>query len=272
MIGTISPKKAFLLAATAAFCAALPLSALEVPAMAGPVNDVAGVMTANERAELSAYLTEVSNETGTQVAVLVVNSLEGESIETYSMRVAEAWKLGQADADNGVLLTVSVADRALRVEVGYGLEDKITDVKSGLIIRQVIVPYFQKGAYGSGIIAGAKAIAETATGRGDFTAATKPSADQSSESGGAGVLAFAFFFVFFFLLRASAAGRRGRSRGIGGLLSAIFLGEMLGSMSGRHRGNGGFGGGSGFSGGGFSGGGFSGGGGGFGGGGASGHW
>ena len=86
----------------------LPIFALEVPAWTGPVNDLAQVMTAQQRQELSDYLTNLNNQTGIQMAVLTVPSLEGDSIEDFSFRTASAWKLGQEKEDNGALLVVSV--------------------------------------------------------------------------------------------------------------------------------------------------------------------
>ena len=239
--------------------------ALEVPAMNGPVNDLAGVMSDAEKNELEAYLSAVNNQTGVQVAILTVPSLDGGAIEDFSMRVAEEWKLGQADKDNGALLVVSVADRALRIEVGYGLEESLTDMKSGLIIRSVIVPYFKQGEYGTGIIAGAKNMVGVATGNAEIVSqkVLNPKSDDSeSGSGIAGII----FFIIFILIMMAGRGRRG----FGGLFWGLLFGSMLSSSNRNDRwsSGGGFSGGGGFGGGG----GFSGGGGGFGGGGASGGW
>jgi len=118
--------------------------------MNGPVNDLAGVMSAAERSAVTDYLTAVDGQTGVQVAVLTVDSLEGDSLEDFSMRVAEKWKLGQKGADNGVLLLVAVRDRSIRIEVGYGLEGYITDVKAGRILDG-IRDDFKSYKYGRGI-------------------------------------------------------------------------------------------------------------------------
>jgi uncharacterized protein len=236
------------------------LAALDAPAMNGAVNDLAGVIGTAEKAELSNYLDAVNAQTGVQVAVLTVASLEGDSIEAFSMRVAEEWKLGQADKDNGALLVVAVAERSLRIEVGYGLEGELTDMKTGLIIRNVIVPYFKGGNYGGGIIAGVRNIVGIATGDASIVAQAvqnpQTRSGSSSGSGFAGII----FFIFFILSMLGGIGRR-RHGGGGGLLGALLLGTLLGSgRSGRS--GGGFGGGGGFSGGGGS----------FGGGGSSGSW
>jgi uncharacterized protein len=259
------------LAAIIAIVTVLPLAALDAPEMAGPVNDLAGVMSAQEKEELQSYLTAVNDQTGVQVAVLTVDSLEGDDLEAFSMRVAEKWKLGQADKDNGALLVVAIKERSLRIEVGYGLEGELTDMKSGLIIRNVIVPYFKNGQYGAGIIAGAKNIVGIATGNSSIVAneVSNPPARHDSGSGIAGFV----FLVIFLIILAGGMGRRRRGGRVnsGGLIWPFIIGSMLSGSNRHHHDNwgGGFGGGSGFGGGG---GGFSGGGGGFGGGGASGGW
>jgi uncharacterized protein len=255
--------------ATALAFAFLParLGALEAPAMNGPVNDLAGVMSSSEKSELSEYLNAVNGQTGVQVAVLTVKSLEGDSLESFSMKVAEKWQLGQKGKDNGALLLVSVSDRSLRIEVGYGLEADLTDMKSGLIIRNVIVPSFKKGKYGEGIIAGAKNIVGIATGNADIVSEQVKNPPPEHESGG-GPAAFIFFVFFLIFIMAGIGRRRG---GGGGVVGAFIAGSMLSGMGRNSRGGRGGWSGGGFSGGG-SGGGFSGGGGGFGGGGASGGW
>jgi uncharacterized protein len=239
-------------------------TALEAPEMRGPVNDLAGIMSANERTELETYLTAVNDQTGVQVAVLTVRSLEGDALEDFSMRVAEKWKLGQAGKDNGALLVVSVDDRALRIEVGYGLEQSLTDVKCGLIIRSVIAPAFRGGEYGRGIIEGARNIVGIATDNAEIVSqeVLNPKASEARSGGGIGGIVI---FVIFLILMSLGGLRRGHG-GMGGFLWGLLLGNMI-SSSGRHGGwsdhsGGGFGGGGGFSGGG----------GGFGGGGSSGGW
>lgn len=234
--------------------------ALEVPVMNGPVNDLAGILSSSEKSELFSYLEQVNDQTGVQVAVLTIPSLKGDSLEDFSMRVAEKWTLGQKGKDNGALLLVALSERSVRIDVGYGLEGELTDAKSGLIIRNVIVPYFKNGKYGAGIIAGTKNIVGIATGNAEIVSDSVKNAKRSSESGG-GLAGIVFFIIFMILL----SGGIGRRRG------GLFWGLLFGSMmsSGRRGGwddHGGFGGG------GFGGGGFSGGGGGFGGGGASGGW
>lgn len=254
-----SPRSLSLVGLLALALFALPaagLSALDVPRLTGPVIDTAGIMTGPEKEELSAYLTGVSEQTGVQLAVLTLRSLEGEPLEDFSMRVAEAWKLGRSGEDNGILLLVSLEDRAIRIEVGYGLEDKLTDAKSGLIIRNVLAPQFRAGRYGRGIAEAAQNIVGIATDNASIVSeSVTEERNESSSGGGIGGMVFFMFFLIFILPRL-----RGR-----GILGPLILGSML--SSGRRGGWSG-GSGRGFS----SGGGFSGGGGSFGGGGASGGW
>ena len=257
------------------FAAASVRAETSVPAMASPVVDEAGVIDDNTKSQLNSYLTAVNDQTGVQVAVLTVQSLAGEDIESFSMRTAEAWRLGQKGKDNGALLVVAVEDRKLRIEVGYGLEGTLTDTKCGLIIRSTITPYFKSGDYSSGIAAGVKQIVSFATNNAVIAGTEAPQTQDTESSDIAGTMAVVVFFIIFFGIITSAGGA-----GPFGLL--LWWSLLTGRPFHRHyysnttrggfggSGGGGFGGG--FHGGGFGGGGFSGGGGGFGGGGASGGW
>jgi len=139
-------------------------SALDVPPLAGRIVDLARVLPANEADSLSAALKAHEDKTGNQVAVLILPSLEGESLEEYSHRVATTWKLGRKGADNGVLLLIAVKERKLRIEVGYGLEGTLTDLRSAHIIRNEIVPRFKAGDMPGGVRAGVDAILKTIEG------------------------------------------------------------------------------------------------------------
>ena len=135
-------------------CSALPGYSLEVPPLSAPVNDRAGVLSGEQVQQLNQLLLDYEQETSNQFAVLIVSALERENLESYSIRVAESWALGQADKDNGLLLLVAIEERRLRIEVGYGLEGVLTDAFCGRVIEQTIVPYFKSGRYFDGISAG----------------------------------------------------------------------------------------------------------------------
>ena len=121
--------------------------ALDIPVLSAHVNDYAGVMKNADKRKAEEYLSALENTTGIQIAILTIPSLEGESLESYSYNVAEKWQLGQNGKDNGALLLVAMKEKKVRIENGYGLEDTLTDTKSGLIIRNVILPEFRNGNY-----------------------------------------------------------------------------------------------------------------------------
>lgn len=134
------------------------LFSLEVPALQGAVNDIAGILSEKEKAEIESFLLHNEKISQLQIAVLIIKSLKNESLEDYSMRVAEAWQLGSKEKDSGALLLISIQDRKLRIEVGYGLEEYLTDAVCARIIRNIISPEFKNGNYGSGIFQGVKAM------------------------------------------------------------------------------------------------------------------
>lgn len=291
----------FVFAAIAALRLAAPQDALavrEVPTLRARVQDEAGLLSAEEERALSARLEAFERETGHQIAVLTIPSLEGEAIEAFSMRVAETWQLGDAERDDGVVVVVAAKDRRARIEVGYGLEGALPDALAARILREQMIPEFRRGAMGAGLVRGVEAILAATRGE-----ALPPPADSARRGGHAdagadiGALLFATLFGAMF---GAGLGRRslglaavvgaGVSGGVALLitaslgiaaLAALFggvFGLFMGGGALGHRGlpyggpthrHGGFGGG--FGGGGF-GGGFGGGGGGFGGGGASGSW
>ncbi len=263
-----------------------------VPALTAPVTDLTGTLTAEQTATLDQELRAFATRKGSQIAILMVPSTAPEAIEQYSIRVAEAWKLGRKAQDDGVLLLVAKDDRAMRIEVGYGLEGAIPDAIAKRIIAEVITPQFKQGDYFGGLQAGVQQLMELIDGEQlPPPQATSPGADRSSaqEIGfmvliGAVVLGSVLRSV---LGRTVGAGLSGLIAGGVGwwLVGSVLLGLTFGALaflavfSGIRMGGGPGGlGGGGFGGGGFGGGndrgsgGFSGGGGGFGGGGASGRW
>lgn len=138
--------------------------ALDVPPLTGRIVDRAALLPPQTAANLTALLKAHEEATGNQVAVLILPSLEGEPLEPYAHRVITTWKLGQKGTDNGALLLVAIKDRKVRIEVGYGLEGTLTDIRSAQIIRNEIVPRFQAGDLPGGITAGVEAILQTIEG------------------------------------------------------------------------------------------------------------
>lgn len=142
----------------------LALQGLEVPYLAGRVNDRAGLLDAATAGRLEERLAAFERETGAQVAVLTITSLEGEVLEDYTLRVAETWALGRAGVDDGILLLIARDDRKMRIEVGYGLEGRLTDLQAGRILDQVMAPRFRTGDYSGGIEDGVGAIVDIVRG------------------------------------------------------------------------------------------------------------
>ncbi len=130
------------------------------PPPQGFVSDFAGIIDPADRAALESRLDKLSEETGAELAVVTVVSLDGDTIEGYAVRLFEDWGIGQAEADNGVLFITSLTDQRVRIEVGYGLEPIITDGRAGRILDRDVLPSFREGNYSAGIMAGAAAIEE----------------------------------------------------------------------------------------------------------------
>ena len=239
----------------------LQAHALDVPNLRGYVNDYASMISNPARAKLEEELKAFEQSDSTQLAILTLPSLGGEALEDYSIRVVEAWKIGQARKDNGILLLVSKDDRKIRIEAGRGLEGRLTDLMAGRIVDLVITPRFKRGDYDGGFAAGVDALIDAT--RGEFKAEKKESrrASYPPESAWLFWIVVISAILFFSVLR-----KKGKT---GGRDGQDHSGGFFIFPSGR-SGGGSFGGGGGFFGGGGS---FGGGGGGtFGGGGASGSW
>lgn len=265
-----------------------------VPPLRAPVMDLTQTLSAEQIATLDASLRALQERKGSQLAILLVPTTQPESIEQFSIRVADEWKLGRKGVDDGVLLLVAKDDHAVRIEVGYGLEGVLTDATTNRIIRQWIVPQFKAGNFYQGISDGEARITQLIDGEAlpEPPRNTSMPANSSARNGnnlpwplllfaviaGGGLLRSLFG-------RLAAAGLSGVGVGVlvwlfvgslvGGIVAALiafFVVLAGGGGSGWSSGSRGGWGGSGGFGGGFGGGGFSGGGGGFGGGGSSGRW
>jgi uncharacterized protein len=280
----------------AAFSVAGAQALQSVPKLETRVTDITGTLTAGQQAELEQKLADFEARKGAQIAVLLVSTTQPEEIEQYSIRVAEAWKLGRKKVDDGALLILAKDDHKLRIENGYGLEGVLTDAASNRIIEDTMVPLLRQAQYFAAISAGVDQMMRLIDGE------QLPPPDKTWQHRGSrnwNFLPFLFFGVLFgsSILR-SMFGRTGGALLSGGAVGLVaflltqvlgiaigaavvsgLLALVLGAGGGWTSGGGGFGGlggglGGGFGGGGggFGGGGFGGGGGGFGGGGASGSW
>ncbi len=254
-----------------------------VPALTAHMMDLTGTLTTSQKAALEAKLAAFEQEKGAQIAVLILPTTQPETIEQYSMRVVEAWKLGRKGIDDGVLLLIAKNDRKMRIEVGYGLEGALSDAVSKRIISEVITPFFKREDFYGGIDAGINAMIKVISGE-PLPQPSNLKAKRRSSSG-SGVLPMLFMTVFFSAILGSVFLRSIFGRFFGGIftfiaaavltwfiLSSLIWAVIIGIIAmfmGMAMGGSGVGGV--FYGGGFGGGGFSGGGG-FGGGGASGDW
>jgi uncharacterized protein len=268
--------------------------ALDVPRLQGYVNDYANMISPATKSLLEQELRSFEQTDSTQIAIVTVPSLEGEVLEEYSIKVADAWKMGQKGKDNGIIFLVAKQERKMRIEVGRGLEGKLTDLMAGRIIDLAVKPRFKRGDFDGGFVAGIHSLIDAT--RGEFTAEPArekfPSGTRNTSSqfitflifGGIALLMLGSLSRFL----SAAAGAVGLPAMVYAILSPIGLSAALvlgaiGLIAGlvlpslfSAGGRGGLGGfyGGGFGGGGFGSGGgdFGGGGGGFGGGGASGDW
>ncbi|NND29737.1 MAG: YgcG family protein, partial [Myxococcales bacterium] len=132
--------------------------ALNVPELSGRVNDYADLLTPAAEARVEAILARLEADKGAQVVVLTIDSLQGEQLEEYSLRIAETWKLGREAQDDGALLLIAKNDRKMRFEIGYGLEPVLTDVMTTRIRNQILTPSFRAGDFDGGIERAVEAI------------------------------------------------------------------------------------------------------------------
>lgn len=147
-----------LLLAVTAFVALGVAAEVAVPPLTARVTDQTGTLTPGQQASLETSLQAFEAKKGAQVGVLIVPTTQPETIEQYTMRVVEQWKLGRKRVDDGALLIIAKDDRAVRIEVGYGLEGVLTDAASKRIISEVIVPQFRQGDFYGGVTAGVNSM------------------------------------------------------------------------------------------------------------------
>jgi len=192
-----------------------PLAAygLDIPRLQGYVNDDAGMISPSAKSKIEEELRAFEQSDSTQIVILTIPSLEGGNIEEFGIKVAEAWKIGQQGKDNGVLFIVSKQERKIRIEVGRGLEGKLTDLMAGRIIDQVIKPRFKQGDFDGGFLAGVSALIDGT--RGEFKAEQR--AFQRRQKGLPPFLTLFIFLGVFTLILGSL------SRILGGITAAIGL-------------------------------------------------
>lgn len=261
--------------------------ALDVPPLQGYVNDYANIISPSVKAGIENELKTFEQTDSTQIVILTIPSLEGEVIEEFGIKVGDAWKIGQKTKDNGLIFIVSNQDRKMRIEVGRGLEGRMTDLMAGRIIDLVIKPRFKRGDFEGGFTSGVHAMIDAT--RGEFKA--EPTQRRQRQDNFSSIISVLIFGSMIILLLGSVSRVLGGVAGaaifpalarlipapigtigfiiaaIGGFGAGLFLPTLFSSGGSSHRGGGFWMGGPGFGGGGFGGGGGD-----FGGGGASGDW
>ncbi|MEK6210085.1 MAG: TPM domain-containing protein [Pseudomonadota bacterium] len=265
-----------------AFCAAAEDA--PIPPLTGRVVDLNGALTVEQKRELEASLEAFETRKGSQIAVVITGTTFPEPIESFAIRVAEAWKIGRKGVDDGIVVVIAKSDQAMRIEVGYGLEGAVPDAVAKRLIEEEFIPKFRGGDFYGGLRAGLDRLIRVIDG--------EPLPAPKQETGrGSDLRSIEAYFVLFMAIVIAVGGLLralfGRlpaativSLGTGLLawliVAPVIVAVLVGIVAfiftlagGGHRGGMGSGG---FGRGGFGGGGFSGGGGGFGGGGASGRW
>ncbi|MDP3875005.1 MAG: TPM domain-containing protein [bacterium] len=187
----------------------------------GFVNDFAGILRPETVFSLNQKLEQFSKDTSNEIVVVTISKLEDETIETYAEKLFQEWGIGKKQEDNGLLLLISLEDREMRIEVGYGLEPLVTDIESGRIIREILVPAFQSADYDGGISKALDAITGLIGGE-----EIGPSLDSGSNN-------WSKFFPYAIFIFVYLASILGRSKSwwaggiIGGILGIIFFSGII---------------------------------------------
>lgn len=204
------------------------IQALEVPSVPqdGPVLDLTNTLTAEQKNKINTLIVQERAATGNQIGVLMISSLEEEVLEDYSLEVARVWGIGTKERNNGVLLLVAKNDRKMRIEVGYGLEGALPDIRAARIIRDRIAPEFRQGHYYEGIRSGVQGIIIAIHGEVDPN--LKPEASTAKRSLPLELIFFAIFFVPMWL---SSILARTKSWWAGGVIGA-FVGLLISLLFG----------------------------------------
>lgn len=217
--------------------------ARDIPDLTGPVIDEVGVLSREQRWQLSSLLKDVNQKHGVQLQVFIARDMDGDAIENFSIRAVDKWKLGSANADKGLLFVMAMAEKKVRIEVGQGLEGEVTDAQAGMLIES-LTPYFRRGDFSTGVVVGVNGLLGLAGVQNEGTPVGMKKKTKGKPIGGFTLILFFIFIIFEILTRA----RRSSAFFIGG-------GPNIRIGGGGFSGGGGWsGGGGGFSGGGASGG------------------
>jgi len=208
-------------------------SADNLPRPRGYLNDFAGVVDGSSAQQIESACASIERSTGVEISVITIESLDGSTIEQEGLRYLEGWGVGKKGEDNGVVIIVSIKDRKIRIETGYGMEGILPDSKAGEIIRYDITPWFKQGDYGSGLVAAVYKIGKIAGG--EIMTDSKIPRKRTNIGG-------FIYLIFFIILIISSISRRRRGGSLGLLwfLTGFGMGRS-GGWGGSSGGSGGFG-------------------------------
>jgi len=212
------------------FVVAVPFLTSVVSAYSSPgkpsgyVNDFAKVLTTETLQNLENRLQSVEATSGTEIVVVTISSLEDETVETFAVKLFEEWGIGKGRIDNGLLLLVAINDGKVRIETGYGMEGVLTDLQSGRIINNDIIPFFKAGDYGGGIVSGIDTIVGIVSG--DIAASQYDNSDDNFADIRSGTKIDPFTVFFIFIIVANILSR------VLGKTKSWWLGGVLGSIAG----------------------------------------
>ncbi|MFM2423202.1 MAG: hypothetical protein RL291_1732 [Pseudomonadota bacterium] len=191
------------------------------PELTGRIVDEMGILTAADREELAATLRQLEGKSSDQIVVYVTKSLQGYPIEDFGYQLGRAWKIGQQGTNNGIVLIVAPNEKKVRIEVGRGLEPQMTDVMSGLIVQNAILPAFRRGDFPGGIKAGVRDIKDVLLGDAAEVEARAKSGKKRGQGGvdTVGLLFLLFWlavfaFIFFMMIQQERRGRGPHGRGL----------------------------------------------------------
>jgi uncharacterized protein len=196
----------------------------------GFVNDFAHVMGETEIQNIESKLTALKQSTGIEMAVVTVSSLGDETVETYAVKLFEEWGIGERGKDTGLLLLVAPIDRAVRIEVGYGMEGAVTDIQSGNIIREVMIPAFKENKFGEGISEGVDALIAVIQKSPEGKKYSETPTESPSSRSNFNFAPIFFFGIFALNIFAHFLGKS-KSWWMGGLIGGV-LGVVIGLIFG----------------------------------------
>lgn len=212
------------------FFASAALAELNFPAPVGFINDFAGILNSQQKQELESVCAGLKQNTGAEMAIAIVKSVEPLDSKLYAVKLFEKWKIGEKGKDNGILLLLALEEKRIEVEVGYGLEGTVPDALAGRILDAYAVPYFKKGEFGEGIIQTAKALSKTIKGEEIALSPAKKSRTQGESS----YLIYIILGVIILglLFRKGGSVVMGIFGAIWGLGEAGIVGALVGALVG----------------------------------------